>query len=338
MKRTSKTFIKSLTFTIVIVILVYGHQLFREPEQTSTRIVGSSVAFPFVSYMAETTSNKSQKHSTIIETTGTGAGFKLFCQRNHSNSQPDIVAASRRITQKEVELCKHNNIKPSEILFGYDAMLLLTSGPGITNLTRDDLFLAMAEFVPSGNKLVKNNLKYWNEVNPLLPKTSIEIYGPPHSSGTRDEINHTIMNYACKTNRLFKEYHKQNLCSSIRRDGRYIETGDNENLTIQKLKITPSSIGILGYNFYISNKNLRPIQIDNVYPDFTNISSFKYPLTRPLYLYFNQKNKKTLKDFMLELTMHEFFTHNSDLTKIGLIPVNKDQAKELNNIILRSFK
>ncbi len=338
MKRTSKTFIKSLAFATVVASLIYGHQLFREPEQASTRIVGSSVAFPFVSYMAETISNKNQKNSTIIETTGTGAGFKLFCQKHHSNSQPDIVAASRRITQKEVELCRRNNIQPSEILFGYDAMLLLASGAGITDLTREDLFLAMAEFIPSGNKLIKNNLNYWNEVNPLLPKIPIEIYGPPHSSGTRDEINHTIMNYACKHNRLFKEYHEQTMCASIRRDGRYIETGDNENLTIQKLKITPSAIGILGYNFYIGNKNLTPIKVDNVYPDLSNISSFKYPLTRPLYLYFNKKNKKTLKDFMLELITHNFFTHNSNLTKIGLIPINTDQAKELNNIILNSFK
>lgn len=338
MKSTSKTFIQSLVFTIVIASLIYGHQLFKKPQHIPTRIVGSSVAFPFISYIAETISEKNKHNNAVIEITGTGAGFKLFCQKHHINSQPDIVAASRRITAQEIELCNQNNIKPSEILFGYDAMLLLSSGQSITNLTRDELFLAMAEFIPSGNKLVKNNLRYWQDINHSLPKTPIEIYGPPHSSGTRDEINHIIMTHACKHNKLFSQYKKRNVCTAIRRDGKYIETGDNENLTIQKLKMTPNALGILGYNFYIGNQDLTPIKIDSIYPDLSNITSFKYPLTRPLYLYFNQKNQKTLKDFMLELTKNDFFAQNSKLIKIGLIPINADRAKELHNLILNSFK
>lgn len=332
MKTTSQILVRSLLFTIVVGSLIYGHQLLKKSDYKKIRIVGSSITFPFITLISENLSKKDT--NIIIETTGTGAGFQLFCQKGNSHSHPEMVAASRPITEKEKILCKKNNVEPVELLFGYDAMLLLSSGTNFHNITREELFLALAEYIPSKDILIRNTLHYWNEINPSLPKTLIEIYGPPHSSGTRDEINKIVMEYSCRRSKLFNTYKKNNSCSSIRRDGRYIETGDNENLTIQKLKITSNALGILGYSFYIGNKDLNPVKIDSVYPDFYNISSFKYPLTRPLYLYCDKKKKETLKNFMIELTKSNFFTYNSDLTNIGLIPLNEKGTRKLHNQIL----
>jgi phosphate transport system substrate-binding protein len=338
MKKQSNTFIKSLLFLILIVSLVYGTKLFEPSKYNNIRIVGSSTTFPFVSNISEVISKKNPAIAIIIETTGTGAGFQLFCQKNHANSHPDIVMASRPITTKELEICQKNGTDPQEILFGYDAILILSSAKSITNLQREDIFLAISEFTPTPDALTTNKLSYWNEINTSLPKQMIEIYGPPYSSGTRDELNKLVMSYSCKHSKFANAYSSPSLCTSIRRDGRYIETGENENLVIQKLKSNPSALGILGYNFYVGNQDLNVVSIDNIYPDFNNISTFKYPLTRPLYLYFHKKNQKTLKNFMLELTKNEFFIQNSYLTRIGLIPPKPEQVENLNKIILNLVK
>ncbi|MBP9792097.1 MAG: substrate-binding domain-containing protein [Rickettsiales bacterium] len=338
MKKQSNTFIKSLLFLIIIVLLVYGTKLFKPSQYQNIRIVGSSTAFPFISNISEVISKRNPEITIIIETTGTGSGFQLFCQKNHVNSHPDIVMASRPITTKELELCKKNGTDPQEIIFGYDAILILSSSKSITNLERDDIFLAISEFTPTHHTLTKNKISYWNEINTSLPKQLIEIYGPPYSSGTRDEMNKLVMNYSCKQSKFSTAYHNQSLCTSVRRDGRYIETGENENLVIQKLKSNPLALGILGYNFYVGNQDLNVVSIDNIYPDFHNISTFKYPLTRPLYLYFHKKNQKTLKNFMLELTKNEFFIQNSHLMKIGLIPPKPEQVENLNKTILNLVK
>ena len=338
MKNTSKILVQTLLFTLVVVTFIYGNNLFRQSSTESIRVVGSSIVYPFISYIAETVASNDKKTNIIIETTGTGTGFKLFCQTTDPVSQPDIVAASRIITNTETKLCKQHGIEPIEILFGYDAMLLLTSGTKLQNITRKELFLALAEFIPSGDRMIKNPFQYWDEINPSLPHTLIEVYGPPHSSGTRDELNKLVMNYICKKIPLYQKHQNESLCSSIRQDGKYIETGDNENLTIQKIKFNSNALAILGYNFYIGNQDLHPLKIDNIYPNIKNITSFQYPLTRPLYLYFNTKKKKTLKDFMLKLISHQFFNNNSKLMNIGLIPLKQEQLKELNNKILTASK
>lgn len=338
MKRHSKTFIKSVLFTFLIISLVYSTKLFGPPKYLTIRIVGSTITFPFITYISEEISKKNLHTNIVIEKTGTGSGFQLFCQKNHPNSQPDIVAASRAITTKELNLCKQNGISPQELIFGYDAMLVLSTGKNIHNLSREGLFSALAEFIPSNHSLIRNNNIYWNNINSSLPEQLIEIYGPSYSSGTRTEINNLVMEYSCKKNNFSKKYLTKSLCISIRRDGQYIELGDKENLTIQKLKSNPNAIGILGYNFYIGNKELNLISIDGIYPDLNNITTFKYPLTRPLYLYFDAKNRKTLNNFMLELTKDEIFAQDSHLTKIGLIPLKPEKIKNFNQIILSLIK
>ena len=59
------------------------------------RAVGSSTVYPFATAVAEQFVNKNPgMKSPIIESTGTGAGMKLFCEGVGANF-PDIVNASR---------------------------------------------------------------------------------------------------------------------------------------------------------------------------------------------------------------------------------------------------
>src|SRR3546814_12953034 len=75
------------------------------------RAVGSSTVFPFATAVAEQfVNNNPGMKSPIIESTGTGAGMKLFCAVVGAG-HPDIEDASRRMTASEFEDCQAKGVK-----------------------------------------------------------------------------------------------------------------------------------------------------------------------------------------------------------------------------------
>ena len=103
---------------------------------------------------------------------------------------PDVANASRRIKQSEVDRCAKNGVAEIiEVKVGYDGIVIGNAKGGPTlNLTRKDLFMALAKNVPAaGNSmLVENSALTWKDVNDALPANKIEVLGPPPTSGTRD--------------------------------------------------------------------------------------------------------------------------------------------------------
>ncbi|MFM2256373.1 MAG: hypothetical protein RIQ28_220, partial [Pseudomonadota bacterium] len=67
------------------------------------RVVGSSTVSPFAEIIAEAaTKAEGGIKSPVIESTGTGAGMKLFCA-GIGSQHPDITMASRRMKKSEFE-------------------------------------------------------------------------------------------------------------------------------------------------------------------------------------------------------------------------------------------
>jgi phosphate transport system substrate-binding protein len=162
------------------------------------RAVGSSTVYPFATSVAErlTRANPSMQ-PPVIESTGTGAGMKLFCAGVGENF-PDIENASRRIKASEVKLCAQNGVAQiTEIQVGLDGIALATgkSSP-LTGVTQRDIYLALAK-TPFGKP---NKAKTWKDVNPKLPATPIRVYGPPPTSGTRDALGELLMTPPCEAN------------------------------------------------------------------------------------------------------------------------------------------
>ena len=66
------------------------------------KIVGSSTVYPFTTAVAEQFQRDNPDVSVIVESTGTGAGMKLFCAGVGANF-PDIDNASRQIKKSEYD-------------------------------------------------------------------------------------------------------------------------------------------------------------------------------------------------------------------------------------------
>lgn len=291
------------------------------------RIVGSSTMYPFITIVAEHF-GKIYNSTPVVEATGTGGGFHIFCSGNSIN-YPDIVNASRPMKPSEIALCNKNevhNIK--EILIGYDGIIIAQSIKAKNlNLSMKELFLAIAKKIPYNGKMIDNSYKTWNEINPNLPKHKIEIYGPSSTSGTRDAFIELVMQNFCESSRevqniITNQKERKAACSSIREDGPYIEMPEKYNLIINKLISNNNALAILSMSLLVDDPEIRPIRIDNIAPNKTSIINRQYSLARPLFLYFNMDHAKELPlidNFINYLVSPEVLGKDGYLSNKGLI-------------------
>ncbi len=304
-------------------------------------VVGSSTVYPFSTVVAENFGRDTGMKTPKIESTGSGGGMKLFCAGLGVN-HPDITNSSRRIKKTELEKCTKAGIEVVEIKVGYDGIVIANSKKGEKfNLSKRDIFLALAKDVPEGNaeggKLIPNPNKTWKEVNSNLPDIKIEVLGPPPTSGTRDAFNELAIEGGCKTFPNLKAIKKEDkkkykaICRAVREDGIYIEAGENDNLIVQKLAENKNALGVFGFSFLAENEDkIQASNIDGNEPTFENIASKAYPVSRPLYFYIKTAHVDVIpgiREFVEAYTSDDAFGPDGYLSERGLIPM-PDEERE----------
>ena len=304
-------------------------------------VVGSSTVYPFSTVVAETFGNKTGIKVPKIESTGSGGGMKLFC-KGLGTSHPDITNASRRIKKNEFNQCKENGIDVVEIKVGYDGIVIANSKKAkLLNLTKRQIFLALAKQVPEGNKeggsLVDNPNKKWSDIDPNLPNKKIEVLGPPPTSGTRDAFNELAIEGGCKTFPKLKAIKKQDkkkykaICRAVREDGAFIEAGENDNLIVQKLVENESAFGVFGFSFLIENEDkIQGSTVDGIAPTMETIADKSYGVSRPLYFYVKLAHVDVIpgiREFLEEYTSEDSWGPGGYLEERGMIPMPENERE-----------
>ena len=304
-------------------------------------VVGSSTVYPFSTVVAETFGNKTGIKVPKIESTGSGGGMKLFC-KGLGTSHPDITNASRRIKKNEFNQCKENGIDVVEIKVGYDGIVIANSKKAtLLNLTKRQIFLALAKQVPEGNKeggnLVDNPNKKWSDIDPNLPNKKIEVLGPPPTSGTRDAFNELAIEGGCKTFPKLKAIKKQDkkkykaICRAVREDGAFIEAGENDNLIVQKLVENENAFGVFGFSFLIENEDkIQGSTVDGIAPTMETIADKSYGVSRPLYFYVKLAHVDVIpgiREFLAEYTSEDSWGPGGYLEERGMIPMPENERE-----------
>lgn len=292
------------------------------------RVVGSSTVYPFTTAVAEQFGKAAGK-TPVVESTGTGGGMKIFCE-GVGEKTADATNASRRIKKSEFEMCQKNGVKGIiELKVGYDGLTIAQSkaGPAI-KLTPEQVFLALGEKVPGKDgKLVANPYKMWSDIDKSLPAVKIEVLGPPPTSGTRDSFHELVLEAGAEKLGLKKlgknEFKKA--WKSIRKDGAYVEAGENDNVIVQKLVANKNAFGIFGFSFLEENAaKLRGVALNNVEPSFETIANGKYLASRPLFIYFKKQHIGVvpgLDKFMAEYVSNRALNEEGYLSRKGLVPL-----------------
>jgi phosphate transport system substrate-binding protein len=337
---------KLLLTTAALLCATFSQQAMAREQ---IRSVGSSTVYPFVTSAAEEFGSRNSQFKTpIVESTGTGGGFRLFCSGTGVNT-PDIANASRHILASEVELCKSNGVnKIVEIKLGSDGIVLANSVHApLGSITIEQLFLALARNVPSEGKLIPNPYKKWSDIDPSLPNKAIEVYGPPPTSGTRDAFVEIVMEKGCASlpeyNAAFSdETARKRACHLIREDGAFIEAGENDNLIVQKINSNHNAYGIFGYSYLEQNGELvHAALINNVEPTFETISDGSYSIARPLYIYVKGEHVSVIpgiREFVDEILSDRATGLDGYLVYKGLVPLEKADHDTQRDSALEQLK
>ena len=297
------------------------------------RIVGSSTVFPFSATVAEAFGEITDYKTPVVESTGTGGGFKLFCG-GVGEAHPDIANASRRIKRSEVRDCAANGVgEIVEIKIGFDGIVLanaLDAEPYALSL--EAIFLALGKLTPVEGKAAPNPHKTWRDIDAALPAVGIEVFGPPPTSGTRDAFVELVLEPGCR--RAFEGLAIEpdsGVCQSLREDGAYIEASENDNLIVQKLQANPQALGIFGYGFLDQNLDtVKASQIDGISPDFEAIAEGRYPAARSMYVYVKKAHVGRVAgivEFLDEFTSERAWGDFGYLSEKGLIPLPADERE-----------
>lgn len=314
-----------------------------QSSRDQINIVGSSTVYPFATVVAENFGNYTKFKTPKIEPTGSGGGLKAFCA-GIGVQHPDIANSSRRIKQSEIDLCAKNGVKTIvEVKIGYDGIVIANSieAPPM-QLARRDIFLALAKEVPDPNgeqKLIENPYQTWQDVNSALPAVTIEVLGPPPTSGTRDAFVELAMEGGCKTFDWIADMKSSNknayktVCHTMREDGKFVEVGENDNLIVTKLNHNKAALGIFGFSFLDQNSDsVQGASVDGYEPTFDAIADGSYPVSRPLYFYVKKAHIGTIpgiKEYIDEFISDNAIGEDGYLTDKGLIPLPEDEREEV---------
>ena len=314
-------------------------QVFAAAPDEKIRIVGSSTVAPFSTTVAEQFGAVSEFPTPIVETTGTGGGFKAFCQ-GIGPKEPSIANASRPVKPSEIELCRKagvTEIVPVKI--GYDGIVLANAktSPHM-DLSKAEIFLALAEQIPDGQGgWIDNPNETWKDVADHLPDMPILVSGPPPTSGTRDAFAELALEGGAEEIPELAALKESDpdlfakKATTIRMDGKWIDSGENDTAIVQTLMKNPDSIGIMGYSFLEQNLDrLKGANIEGHEPTFSEIASGDYGISRSMYFYVKKQNVNLvpgITDFISEFTQEDAWGPTGYLVEKGLIPLQEDERE-----------
>lgn len=255
-----------------------------DSEALSGEVVvsGSSTVEPISVAVGEKFIAENPEVAVKVDGPGTSDGFELFC-----DGQTDISDASRPIDPEEVEVCEQNGIEFIELKVAIDGLSVITS---VNNSEVDCLdFLDLYALLGPESE----GFESWSDANDLAdeigaghapyPDVPLDVTAPGEESGTFDSFAEIVMEDIAYEERKIKEDDPV-----IRPD---YQASANDNVIIEGISGSDTSLGWVGYAFYQSNdETVKALPIaeegdDCVEPDPETISSGDYPIARDLFIY-----------------------------------------------------
>ena len=258
------------------------------------QVAGSSTVLPYASIVAEAFGENFDFPTPVVESGGSSAGLKRFCEGVGENTI-DIANASRAMRENEVAACAENGVTDIiEVRIGYDGIVFASDINGNSfAFTPSDWFNALAAEVVVDGEIAANPNTKWSDVNPDLPDQEIQAFIPGTKHGTREVFEEKVLLQGCEDTGAMEalvadrgEDEGEAACMAIRTDGRSVDIDGDYTETLARIDSNKDGIGVFGLAFYEQNTDkLQVATMSDVEPTVETISSGEYPVSRPLYFY-----------------------------------------------------
>ncbi|OWY02771.1 phosphonate ABC transporter substrate-binding protein [Thioclava sp. F1Mire-8] len=260
------------------------------------QVAGSSTVLPYASIVAEAFGENFDYPTPVVESGGSSAGLKRFCEGVGENTI-DVANASRKIKDKEVATCADNGVTDiMEVRIGYDGIVFASQkdGPAFNAFTPSDIFNALGAKVLKDGKIVDNSYAKWNEFNSDLPDADIVAFIPGTKHGTREVFEEKVLEAGCEATGAKEAFMASGMddksaskaCMEVRTDGKAVDIDGDYTETLARIGSNPNGIGVFGLAFYENNTDkLKVATMSGVEPSTETIASGDYPVSRPLYFY-----------------------------------------------------
>lgn len=299
----------------------------------NVQIAGSSTVLPYASIVAEAFGENFDFPTPVVESGGSSAGLKRFCQ-GIGEEHTDVANASRKIRDKEIKACAENGVTDIiEVRIGYDGIVFASQfdGPEYTAFTPSDIFNALAPKVLKDGELVDNPYTKWSDFNADLPSEEILAFIPGTKHGTREVFEEKVVAAGCEATGAMEamiasgmsEDDAEDACLEVRTDGRSVDIDGDYTETLASIDANANAIGVFGLAFYENNTDkLKVATMSGVAPSTETIASGEYPVSRPLYFYIKKAHIGVipgLKEYAEFFVADEIAGPDGPLAAYGLV-------------------
>lgn len=327
-----------LTASALAIVAVAATSATSAAARDQVQVAGSSTVLPYASIVAEAFGENFDFPTPVVESGGSSAGLKRFCEGVGENTI-DIANASRKIKDKEIRKCAENGVTDIiEVRIGYDGIVFANDirGNGFA-FTPTDWFLALSDKIMVDGQLVDNPNATWADVNASFPAQDIAAYIPGTKHGTREVFEDKVILAGCEATGAFEhilasvegdtakasKIAAEKACIALRTDGRSVDIDGDYTETLASIDSNKDGIGVFGLAFYENNTDkLQVATMSGIVPSTASISTGEYPVSRPLFFYVKKAHVGVipgLKEFAEFFVADEIAGPDGPLAEYGLV-------------------
>ncbi len=261
---------KKIVLFILMATVVMAPQLIQ--GATFIQVKGSDTEVNVVQRLAENFMKKNTNYSIAVTGGGSGVGIAAII-----NKTTDLANASRPMKDSELAKAKANGVNPIGVAFAVDGLsVIVNQKNSLKTLTLDQV-----------GQIYRGELANWKQAGG--PDVPITLYGRQPNSGTFVFFREGVVrgDYANKMNQM------------------------NGNAQIlEAVKKDLGGIGYVGIGYVLDDRgDIAPgIQVVDIAKDsrskpfsplkLENILTGNYPITRPLYQYFDGNSRAKVEAFV----------------------------------------
>jgi phosphate transport system substrate-binding protein len=250
---------------------------------------GSTTVGPIAKAFAEYYMAKNKDVNVTVNESGSGNGAKSLI-----NGVCDIANMSRFMKDKEFAAAVEGGVMPVAHVVAMDGLPILVhpSNP-VRALTVEQV-----------RNIYAGKITNWKEVGG--PDRDIVVVSRDTNSGTYETFHKLVM-----THKVDGEKVKE----KIKSGAEYV--GSNGGIRA-RVQTTPAALGYAGLGFV--DKTVKALEIDGVYPTPGTVTSGRYPVARPLFMFTNGYPKLGSHVYRF-VTLHLSAKGQEIVEDIGFVPV-----------------